>query len=162
MAQQKLLEGTLVKINNLTDKEFSTITKEIIKESSVNISHQGICSSKYKVKWSEEDREFVGTHSDYPSLSWLAKTEKEALEGIYKLVYDTYIEMTFPDDALLVMSKYQITEDSPNARGQRITVKEAKQKFGGHIINEIIDRGSALINLEDLEKDPNYIHKGDI
>jgi len=45
------------------------------------------CSSdKYLVKWSEEDREFVGTHSDYPSLSWLAKTEDKASEGIHKLV----------------------------------------------------------------------------
>lgn len=42
--------------------------------------------NKYKVKWSEEDGEFVGTCSDYPSLSWLAKTEKEASEGIRELV----------------------------------------------------------------------------
>lgn len=43
-------------------------------------------SDKYLVKWSEEDREFVGLHEDYPSLSWLAGTEKEASEGIHKLV----------------------------------------------------------------------------
>jgi len=43
-------------------------------------------SDKYLVKWSEEDREFVGTHFDYPSLSWLDKTEDKASNGIHKLV----------------------------------------------------------------------------
>ena len=40
----------------------------------------------YKVTWSEEDQEFVGTCPQYPSLSWLATTEEAALLGVYKLV----------------------------------------------------------------------------
>ena len=36
----------------------------------------------YKVIWSEEDKEFVGTCDKFPSLSYLAKTEEEALKGI--------------------------------------------------------------------------------
>lgn len=101
---------------------------------------------KYIVKWSEEDREFVGLHKDYPSLSWLAKTEEEALNGIYKLVYDVYVDENFSDEKLLVMSKHEITEDTAAATGSRISVKEAKLRFGAHIIHEIIDKGSAIIN----------------
>lgn len=41
----------------------------------------------YAVEWSEEDQEYVATCSDYPSLSWLAKTEADALKGLLLLVY---------------------------------------------------------------------------
>ncbi|QVI27291.1 hypothetical protein MN2019_24300 [Mycolicibacterium neoaurum] len=40
----------------------------------------------YRVEWSPEDREFVGLVAEYPSLSWLAPTESEALRGIVELV----------------------------------------------------------------------------
>ena len=42
--------------------------------------------TEYKTEWSEEDGEFVATCGDYPSLSWLAPTEGEALLGICNLV----------------------------------------------------------------------------
>lgn len=102
---------------------------------------------KYKVFWSEEDKEFVGTHEDFPSLSFLAKTEKEAEKGIYKLVYDYYVEETFPDDKILGISEYEVFERTPKSKGQTITVKEAKERFGEHVITEIIDFGSAIIKL---------------
>lgn len=40
----------------------------------------------YRVEWSPEDNEFVGLVAEYPSLSWLAPTESEALRGIVELV----------------------------------------------------------------------------
>ena len=40
----------------------------------------------YRVFWSDEDQEFVGACSEFPSLSHLAKTQAEALAGIRKLV----------------------------------------------------------------------------
>jgi hypothetical protein len=36
----------------------------------------------FKVMWSEEDQEYAGLCDQFPSLSWLAKTEEEALYGI--------------------------------------------------------------------------------
>lgn len=102
---------------------------------------------KYKVFWSEEDKEFVGIHEDFPSLSFLAKTEKEAEKGIYKLVYDYYVEENFPDDKILGISEYEVFERTPKSKGQTITVKEAKERFGERIISEIIDFGSAIIKL---------------
>ena len=40
----------------------------------------------YRVTWSDEDAEFVGTCLEFPSLSWLATTQDEALHGIVDLV----------------------------------------------------------------------------
>lgn len=36
----------------------------------------------YRVTWSEEDNEYVGLCAEFPSLSWLADTQEEALVGI--------------------------------------------------------------------------------
>lgn len=40
----------------------------------------------YLVTWSAEDSEFVGTCLEFPSLSWLAATQDEALHGIRDVV----------------------------------------------------------------------------
>lgn len=40
----------------------------------------------YRVFWSFEDKEWVGTHLEYPSLSCLAPTKKKAHIGIIRLV----------------------------------------------------------------------------
>lgn len=42
----------------------------------------------YRVDWSEQDQEYVGTCPEFPSLSWLSKTQVGALEGIVRLVRD--------------------------------------------------------------------------
>ena len=42
----------------------------------------------YRVTWSAEDSEFVGTCLEFPSLSWLAATQDEALHGIRDVVRD--------------------------------------------------------------------------
>lgn len=42
----------------------------------------------YQVAWSEEDREYVGTCPDFPSLSYLHKYQVIALIGIQKLVFN--------------------------------------------------------------------------
>ncbi len=40
----------------------------------------------YRVTWSAEDAEFVGTCLEFPSLSWLAMSQDEALHGIRDMV----------------------------------------------------------------------------
>ncbi|MHC4872646.1 MAG: type II toxin-antitoxin system HicB family antitoxin [Planctomycetota bacterium] len=47
----------------------------------------------YRVTWSEDDREYVGLCSEFPSLSWLAKSQRSALEGIRSVVADTIADM---------------------------------------------------------------------
>jgi hypothetical protein len=44
--------------------------------------------ARYSVGFSNEDREWAATSSDYPSLSWLAPTPHEALAGLESLIAD--------------------------------------------------------------------------
>lgn len=39
-----------------------------------------------RTAWSTEDNEFVATCDEYPSLSWLAPTSTEALQGLERLL----------------------------------------------------------------------------
>ncbi len=48
----------------------------------------------YRVMWSEEDQEYVGLCSEFPSLSWLKATPEAALKGIRALVKSTINDMT--------------------------------------------------------------------
>ena len=42
----------------------------------------------YRVTWSEEDQEYVGLSAEFPSLSWLEKTQDEAFAGIRRVVQE--------------------------------------------------------------------------
>ncbi len=65
----------------------------------------------YRLTWSEADREHVGLCAELPSLSWLAKTDTEALEGIKKVVRDVVADM--------------------KSSGERIPEPIATRKFSG-------------------------------
>lgn len=47
----------------------------------------------YRVRWSAEDQEYVGTCAEFPSLSHLAPSRGEALDGITALVRDVVTDM---------------------------------------------------------------------
>lgn len=47
----------------------------------------------YRVSWSPEDGEYVGTCAEFPSLSWLAKTPAAALTGIGRTVAEVVADM---------------------------------------------------------------------
>ncbi len=47
----------------------------------------------YRVTWSEEDREYVGLCTEFPSLSWLASSPEAALSGIRQVVADVVADM---------------------------------------------------------------------
>ncbi|MBD3370027.1 toxin-antitoxin system HicB family antitoxin [Candidatus Fermentibacteria bacterium] len=47
----------------------------------------------YRVIWSEEDQEYVGLCTEFPSLSWLDETQEEALQGIRQLVSEVVEDM---------------------------------------------------------------------
>ena len=42
----------------------------------------------YRVTWSPEDGQYVGLVAEFPSLSWLADSQVEALAGIRRVVDD--------------------------------------------------------------------------
>ena len=47
----------------------------------------------YRITWSNEDQEFVGLCSEFPSLSYLDEDRSTALEGITNLVKDVVADM---------------------------------------------------------------------
>ncbi|WP_139651870.1 type II toxin-antitoxin system HicB family antitoxin [Raoultibacter phocaeensis] len=47
----------------------------------------------YRVRWSEEDGEYVGTVAEMPSLSWLSSSPVEALTGISQLTEEAVSDM---------------------------------------------------------------------
>jgi predicted HicB family RNase H-like nuclease len=47
----------------------------------------------YRVTWAEEDGEYVGLCAEFPSLSWLAGTPEEALQGIRQVVADCVADL---------------------------------------------------------------------
>lgn len=47
----------------------------------------------YKVVWSEEDGEYLGLVAEFPSLSWLAPTPTQALQGMIDLVAEVLADL---------------------------------------------------------------------
>jgi predicted HicB family RNase H-like nuclease len=47
----------------------------------------------YRVAWSGEDGEHVATVAEFPSLSWLAPTQADALAGLAELVRDVLTDL---------------------------------------------------------------------
>jgi predicted HicB family RNase H-like nuclease len=52
----------------------------------------------YRVMWSEEDQEYVGTVAEFPSLSYLHENQAKALAGIVDLVEQVVADMTANDE----------------------------------------------------------------
>ncbi len=52
----------------------------------------------YRVTWSEKDGEYVGLCAEFPSLSWLAPTPENALQGIRQVVADVVADMKESDE----------------------------------------------------------------
>ena len=54
----------------------------------------------YRVTWSAEDEEYVGLCVEFPSLSWLASTQEDALHGIRHVVADVVTDMLENNEAI--------------------------------------------------------------
>ena len=61
---------------------------DIVRGPQVDVSHYS-----YRVTWSSEDEEFVATVTEFPSLSWLASSQVEALHGLEGLLSGVLADM---------------------------------------------------------------------
>ena len=52
----------------------------------------------YRVTWSEDDQEYVGLCTEFPSLSWLDQTPESALKGVRKIVEGVIKDMKHTGD----------------------------------------------------------------
>lgn len=63
----------------------------------------------YRVTWSEEDSEYIGLCTEFPSLSWLASEPEAALQGIRQMVADVVVDLQANDEPIpepLAAKKY--------------------------------------------------------
>lgn len=52
----------------------------------------------YRVIWSAEDQEFVATCAEFPSLSWLAADQVEALRGLEAVIAGVVADLESEDE----------------------------------------------------------------
>ncbi|MGI9280760.1 MAG: type II toxin-antitoxin system HicB family antitoxin [Endozoicomonas sp.] len=57
------------------------------------MANQVVDRYTYRVTWSEEDQEYVGLCAELPGLSWLDKSQEQALKGIRQLVANCIKDM---------------------------------------------------------------------
>ena len=57
------------------------------------LSRPDVSHYTYRVTWSAEDDEFVAACVEFPSLSWLASSQVEALTGLDDLIAETVADM---------------------------------------------------------------------
>lgn len=68
----------------------------------------------YRVRWSEEDGEYLATVAEFPSLSWLDDDIQGALTGLVSLVGEVLADMGNSGEA--VPEPYSMREFSGNVR----------------------------------------------
>ena len=96
----------------------------------------------YRVMWSEEDREYVGLCAEFPSLSWLAETQVEALKGIIRVVAGVLKDMVkskelIPEPLSLRQFKGHIALRVPPGQHRELAMEAAEQ---GVSLNRLISR----------------------
>jgi predicted HicB family RNase H-like nuclease len=60
--------------------------------------HVDVGHYTYRVTWSAEDGEYVATCLEFPSLSWLAGSRNEAIDGLERLVAEVAEDMANNDE----------------------------------------------------------------
>jgi predicted HicB family RNase H-like nuclease len=96
----------------------------------------------YRVMWSEEDQEHVGLCAEFPSLSWLAGTQVDALNGITKVVAGVLKDMArtnepIPEPLSLRRFKGHIALRVPPDQHRELAMEAAEQ---GVSLNRLISK----------------------
>lgn len=96
----------------------------------------------YRVLWSEEDGEYVGLCAEFPSLSWLAASQPDALSGIVKLVRGVLKDMArskepIPEPIPARKYKGNIAVRVPPDLHRELALEAAEQNIS---INRLISR----------------------
>ena len=87
----------------------------------------------YRVTWSDEDEEYVGLCAEFPSLSWLADTQGEALRGINDVVAEVISDMLSGNEPIpepLAIKRYsgKFTVRIPPDVHRNLTIQAAEAK----------------------------------
>ncbi len=100
----------------------------------------------YRVAWSGEDGEFVGTCVEFPSLSWLAATQEDALRGVRDLVAEVVADMTDagesvpePLSARTYSGKFNLRVGAQLHRRLALAAAEEKLSLNQYVVRKLAD-----------------------
>jgi predicted HicB family RNase H-like nuclease len=71
----------------------------------------------YRIHWSAEDQEFVATVAEFPSLSWVASSPAEALNGVIDVAKEVVTDM--------------------QTSGENIPIPIGERDYSGHFVVRI-------------------------
>lgn len=96
----------------------------------------------YRVTWSVEDNEFVATCLEFPSLSWLAPTQVDALNGLEQAIAETITDMSTQGEPIPDPLSERAFSGKFNLRvgetlHRRLAIEAAEEKLS---INQLIIR----------------------
>lgn len=80
----------------------------------------------YRVAWSPEDGEFVATCLEFPSLSWLADSQVEALTGLEQVLAEVLTDMQAEGEAF------------PNPFSERSYSGKFNVRVGEHLHRDLV------------------------
>ncbi len=97
-----------------------------------NTLEEFVAKYAYRVIWSEEDGEYVGLCTEFPSCSWLAGSHEEALKGIKKVIKDIVKDM--------------------DSNGEPIPMSLALKDFSGKLVLRMLPEVHRKLAMEAQEK----------
>ncbi|MGO4416435.1 type II toxin-antitoxin system HicB family antitoxin [Cupriavidus sp. KB_39] len=100
----------------------------------------------YRVTWSGEDEEYLGLCAEFPSLSWLAESQVDALDGVRQLVADAVRDISTSGEKLPMALADQKYSDKfqvriPPEQHRALAIEAAEQ---GVSLNRLISARLAV------------------
>lgn len=98
----------------------------------------------YRVTWSPEDNEFVGTVLELPSLSWLSRDEHEAFAGIRELAEEVVADLAksgelAPEPIAAQDFNGRVLVRMPPSRHRELVIRAAEQGVSmNRYINDVL------------------------
>lgn len=125
------------------------VKKAIEKRSQISIHRSNAVPSDhytYRVTWSGEDEEYLGLCAEFPSLSWLAESQVDALDGVRQLVADAVRDISTSGEKLPMALADQKYSDKfqvriPPEQHRALAIEAAEQ---GVSLNRLISARLAV------------------
>jgi hypothetical protein len=66
----------------------------------------------FHILWSKQDKSYIGTCTEFPSLSWIASSHSLAFTGIYNLILNTIKDLKLNKEPI---PKPKLSQNIPNS-----------------------------------------------
>ena len=100
----------------------------------LKLGRQMVDQYKYAVSWSDEDKQYVGTCAEFPSVSFLASHRSNAFSGIQELICLIVEDMLIADETVPEPSRCYLVDDDWQPMG-------TARRNGDHILLYTTDHG---------------------